>query len=183
MFWEAGFSCFFVRGRHIAASDERGAALVVRRLTAAYVRADAKRRCSASWDRESRAVAALRPAGYSSGRGDCARGGCSAGRCGFVACVLRSCWNVLRSFAPVMWFYRFVLRSIAPVMRSCWNVVRASYVCRAFLLGCLGVRSRLSYVPIGMSYVRSRLLFAACAPNRTACDMFRSCSAVGRDRR
>ena len=28
---------------------------------------------------------------------------------------------------------------------------------------------RLSYVPIGMSYVRSRLLFAACAPNRTAC--------------
>ena len=85
MFWEAGFSCFFVRGRHIAASDERGAALVVRRLTAAYVRADAKRRCSASWDRESRAVAALRPAGYSSGRGDCARGGCSAGRCGSCA--------------------------------------------------------------------------------------------------
>ena len=42
---------------------------------------------------------------------------------------------------------------------------------------------RLSYVPIGMSYVRSRLLFAACAPNRTACDMFRFCSAVGRDRR
>ena len=28
----------------------------------------------------------------------------------------------------------------------------------------------------------SRLLFAACAPNRTACGMFRSCSAVGRDR-
>ena len=81
MFWEAGFHVF-ARGRHIAASDERGAALVVRRLMAAYVRADAKRRCSASWDRESRAVAALRPAGYSSGRGDCARGGCSAGRCG-----------------------------------------------------------------------------------------------------
>ena len=28
----------------------------------------------------------------------------------------------------------------------------------------------------------SRLLFAACAPNRTACDMFRSYSRVGRDR-
>ena len=51
----------------------------------ALLRADAKRRCSASWDRESRAVAALRPAGYSSGRGDCARGGCSARRWGSLA--------------------------------------------------------------------------------------------------
>ena len=41
---------------------------------------------------------------------------------------------------------------------------------------------RLSCVPVEMSCVRSRLLFAACAPNRTACGMFRSCSAVGRDR-
>ena len=109
MFWEAGFSCFFVRGRHIAASDERGAALVVRRLMAAYVRADAKRRCSASWDRESRAVAALRPAGYSSGRGDCARGGCSAGRCGSLG---MSC---TRSRLPLR-FSRGVLCSITPAV-------------------------------------------------------------------
>ena len=109
MFWEAVFSCFFVRGRHIAASDERGAALVVRRLMAAYVRADAKRRCSASWDRESRAVAALRPAGYSSGRGDCARGGCSAGRCGSLG---MSC---TRSRLPLR-FSRGVLCSIRPAV-------------------------------------------------------------------
>ena len=51
------------------------------------------------------------------------------------------------------------------------------WVIRAVVLG-----SRLSYVPVEMSCVRSRLLFAACAPNRTACGMFRSCSAVGRDR-
>ena len=50
-----------------------------------------------------------------------------------------------------------------------------------FLSGCLMFDH--AYVPIGMSYVRSRLLFAACAPNRTACDMFPFCSAVGRDRR
>ena len=41
---------------------------------------------------------------------------------------------------------------------------------------------RLSYVPIEMSCVRSRLLFAACAPNRTACDRLCFYSAVGRDR-
>ena len=42
--------------------------------------------------------------------------------------------------------------------------------------------SRLSYVSLGMSCVRSRLLFAACAPNRTACDMLCFYSTVGRDR-
>ena len=57
----------------------------------ALLRADAKRRCSASWDRESRAVAALRPAGYSSGRGDCARGGRSARRGGSRAGLCSSC--------------------------------------------------------------------------------------------
>ena len=51
------------------------------------------------------------------------------------------------------------------------------WVIRAVVLG-----SRLSYVPVEMSCVRSRLLFAACAPNRTACVVFRFCSAVGRDR-
>ena len=55
-------------------------------------------------------------------------------------------------------------------------------VLRAVLSKCLAFVLRLSYVPLGMSCVRSRLLFAACAPNRTACGMFRSYSAVGRDR-
>ena len=50
-------------------------------------------------------------------------------------------------------------------------------------IGMSCVCSRPSCVPLGMSCVRSRLLFAACAPNRTACDMFRFYSAVGRDRR
>ena len=55
-------------------------------------------------------------------------------------------------------------------------------VLRAVLSECLAFVLRLSCIPIEMSCVRSRLLFAACAPNRTACDMFRSYSAVGRDR-
>ena len=62
-------------------------------------------------DRESRAGERLRLAGYSSGRGDCARGGWSAGRCGFVAafCVRlvtggRFYWSVLRSITPVVPF-------------------------------------------------------------------------------
>ena len=42
-------------------------------------------------------------------------------------------------------------------------------VLRAVLSKCLAFVLRLSYVPLGMSCVRSRLLFAACAPNRTAC--------------
>ena len=55
-------------------------------------------------------------------------------------------------------------------------------VLRAVLSKCLAFVLRLSCVPVEMSRVRSRLLFAACAPNRTACGMFRSYSAVGRDR-
>ena len=55
-----------------------------------------------------------------------------------------------------------------PVMRSYRNVLRAAHICHAFLSECLAFGSRL--------------LFAACAPNRTACGMFRSYSAVGRDR-
>ena len=46
--------------------------------------------------------------------------------------------------------------------------LRSFCACHAFLSECLAFGSRL--------------LFAACAPNRTACGMFRSCSAVGRDR-
>ena len=55
-------------------------------------------------------------------------------------------------------------------------------VLRAVLSKCLAFVLRLSCVPVEMSCVRSRLLFAACAPNRTACGMLRSYSAVGRDR-
>ena len=51
----------------------------------------------------------LRLAGFSSGRGDCARGGCPAGRCGSVAafCVRlvtgrRFYWSVLRSITPAV---------------------------------------------------------------------------------
>ena len=55
-------------------------------------------------------------------------------------------------------------------------------LCRSCVIGMSCARSRPSYVPAEMFYARSRLLFAACAPNRTACGMFRSCSAVGRDR-
>ena len=46
--------------------------------------------------------------------------------------------------------------------------LRSFCACHAFLSECLAFGSRL--------------LFAACAPNRTACGMFRSYSAVGRDR-
>ena len=92
----------------------------------ALLRADAKRRCSASWDRESRAVAALRPAGYSSGRGDCARGGCSARR-----------WGSLAGGGCLSCAGRAVLSECPAFDHAC-------------LCGFLAV-----------SYVRSRLLFAA----------------------
>ena len=89
----------------------------------------------------------LRPAGFSSGRGDCARGG-NVLRGGEVLskCLSsgsrRSCVSIGMFFVclmPVIRSYRYVLRSITPA------------VCRI-------------------------------APNRTACDMLRSYSAVGRDR-
>ena len=89
----------------------------------------------------------LRPAGFSSGRGDCARGG-NVLRGGEVLskCLSsgsrRSCVSIGMFFVclmPVIRSYRYVLRSITPA------------VCRI-------------------------------APNRTACDRFRSYSRVGRDR-
>ena len=99
-------------------------------------------------------------AGCSSGWRDCARGGCSAERCGsragavFVLC--RSCSSIGMFYVRLM-----------PVMRSCWNVV-------------------CSFAPIIRSYrdVLCSITPAVCriAPNRTACDMLRSYSAVGRDR-
>ena len=93
----------------------------------ALLRADAKRRCSASWDRESRAVAALRPAGYSSGRGDCARGGCSARRWGSLAggmlVLCRACGSLGMSCVRSRLSLRFprgVLCSLTPaVCRLC----------------------------------------------------------------
>ena len=123
-------------------------------------RADAKRRCFASWDGESRAGAALRLAGFSSGWRDCARGGCSAERCGSragaVFVLLRSCGSIGMFYVrlmPIVRFYWDVLCSFAPIIRSYRDVLCSitPAVCRI-------------------------------APNRTACDMFRSYSAVGRDR-
>ena len=64
----------------------------------------------------------------------------------------------------------------------CCGVFRSDHDRRAFLLECLAFDSGLPCVPVGMFFLRSRLLFAACASNRTACDMLRSYSAVGRDR-
>ena len=55
---------------------------------------------------------------------------------------------------PAIHFYRYALRSVH---------ARHTFLSICFAFG-------------------SRLLFAACAPNRTACGMFRSYSAVGRDR-
>ena len=71
----------------------------------AIFRAIAKKRYFASWDRESQAGERLRLAGYSSGRGDCARGGRSAGRCGSLA-----------GTEPGARFSRGVLRSITPAV-------------------------------------------------------------------
>ena len=89
----------------------------------------------------------LRLAGFSAGRGDCARGGLVCG-----------------------------------AKQVCCGVFRSDHDRRAFLLECLAFDSRLPCVPVGMFFLRSRLVFAACASNRTACDMLRSYSAVGRDR-
>ena len=71
----------------------------------AIFRAIAEKRYFASWDRESRAGERLRLAGYSSGRGDCARGGRSAWRCGSLA-----------GTEPGARFSRGVLRSITPAV-------------------------------------------------------------------
>ena len=103
----------------------------------------------------------LRPAGFSSGRGDCARGGMFCG-----------------------------------AVRFCRNVFRPVHAGHAFLLGCFSFVLCRSYVSIGMffvclmpvirsyRYVLRSITPAVCriAPNRTACDMLRSYSAVGRDR-
>ena len=71
-----------------------------------------------------------------------------------------------------------VLRGDAALVRGA-----AFVLCRSCVsIGMSCARSRPSYVPAEVFYARSRLLFAAYAPNRTACGMLRSYSAVGRDR-
>ena len=120
------------------------------RRIGAFVRADAAGRSFASPVRELRAGAMLRPAGCSSGRGDCARGGRSARRCGsgmgtvFVlrrsrgslgmSCAritpaVRFCWNVLRSITPAVRFYRGVLRPITSAVRFYRGVLRSVHAC------------------------------------------------------
>ena len=74
----------------------------------------------------------------------------------------------------------FMVGSRMPCVSSGMSCVCSRPSCVPFGMSC--VCSRPSCVPLEMSCVRSRLLFAACAPNRTACVMFRSYSAVGRDR-
>ena len=120
---------------------------IIRAGGGAMFRADAKRRCFASWVSESRAVAALRPAGYSSGRGDCARGGCSARRWGSLAGGCLSCAG------------RAVLSECPAFDHAC-------------LCGFLAV-----------SYVRSRLLFAALRQTGRLARRSVPIPAVGRDRR
>ena len=70
----------------------------------------------------------LRLAGFSSGRGDCARGGLVCG-----------------------------------AKQVCCGVFRSDHDRRAFLLECLAFDSRLPCVPVGMFFLRLRLVFAACA--------------------
>ena len=127
----------------------------------ALFRAGAKMRACALQDRELRAGAMLRLAGFSAGRSVCARGGCSAGQSESIAAF---CVRIMTGAR----FYRNVLRSV--------------HAYRAFLSECLAFGSRLSYVSIGMSCVQITPAVCLRAPNRTACDMFRSYSAVGRDR-
>ena len=126
------------------------------RRIGAFVRADAAGRSFASPVRELRAGAMLRPAGCSSGRGDCARGGRSARRCGSgmgTACVLRRSRGSLgmscARITPAVRFCWNVLRSITPAVRFCWNVLRSDHAgravlseCPAFDYACLAVLSR-----------------------------------------
>ena len=99
----------------------------------ALFRAGAKMRACALQDRELRAGAMLRLAGFSAGRSVCARGGCSAGQSESIAAF---CVRIMSGAR----FYRNVLRSV--------------HAYRAFLSECLAFGSRLSHVSIEMSCVR-----------------------------
>ena len=132
-----------------------------------------------------------RPAGFSAGRGACARGGCSARRC--FALTRRNdipLYRIVNCAAA----RRLCLPDIVPAQgyRACGAVRRGDVV----LSVCLAFGSCRACVPLEMSCVRfvpgvrsSRNVLrsitpAVCriAPNRTACVVFRSYSAVGRDR-
>ena len=121
---------------------------MVRRI-GAFVRADAAGRSFALQVSELRAGAMLRPAGFSSGRGDCARGGCSARRCFALA---------RRNDIPL---YRIVncaaarllcLPDIVPAQgyRARGAVRRGDVV----LSVCFAFGSCRACVPLGMSRVR-----------------------------
>ena len=99
----------------------------------ALFRAGAKMRACALQDRELRAGAMLRLAGFSAGRSVCARGGCSAGQSESIAAF---CVRIMTGAR----FYR--------------NVLRSDHAHRAFLSECLAFGSRLSHVSIGMSCVQ-----------------------------
>ena len=99
----------------------------------ALFRAGAKMRACALQDRELRAGAMLRLAGFSAGRSVCARGGCSAGQSESIAAF---CVRIMTGAR----FYRNVLRSV--------------HAYRTFLSECLAFGSRPSRVSIEMSCVR-----------------------------
>ena len=107
----------------------------------AYVRAVAARRSSALQARESRAGERLQPAGYRPAGTWVRAGGWSAGRGWF-------CWNVLRSVRA-----RFEVLARRLVCVLCLSYVSIGMS--------LALDLRLSCGSLGMSCVRSRLLFAA----------------------
>ena len=99
--------------------------------------------------RELCAGAAFALAGFSSGRGDCARGGWAAGRCvpvgmfcARLTLAARFCWNVLRSS-----------HARRAVLSRCFALNHAR---RAFLLECSALASRPPCIPVGMFCARSR---------------------------
>ena len=98
----------------------------------------------------------------------CGSGAALARGCVRPVPVVRFYRNVVCLFAPIMRSFRNVVCLFAPIMRSFRNVV------------CL-------FAPIMRSSrnVLRSITPAVCrmAPNRTACGMLRSYSAVGRDRR
>ena len=99
--------------------------------------------------RELCAGAAFALAGFSSGRGDCARGGCSARRCvpaGMFCARL----------TPVVRFYRGVLRSSHARRAVLLECSALDHARRAVLLECSALVSRPPCVPAGMFRARSR---------------------------
>ena len=101
-------------------------------------------------------------AGYSAGTGVCARGGRAAKRCGSVETVRHL------SAPDDTVLFGAVCHRLCHCLRF-WRGVLPS------------VRAR-RYGSVDVFYPRFTPAVCRIAPNRTACDMFRSYSAVGRDR-